>query len=807
MILRSLRAHNYRNLAEVDIEFPLGVFGILGGNGYGKSSLLESIAWALYGHVASKTTKEDLLGSLAGDCSVQLSARLAGHDYVVERVLDRRTLATQASVRVDGQEVAKGSNEVSAYLAGELRMNYQNFLISSFARQNQLNALSSYQPAERVRAVLSMLGIGAVEEAIKRLREAERDYERELKARRAVLPNVAEIDRLIDELTEERRLAEKALETRVSEHEQASTALERAQAHLDRVSEQADDHARLSALLAGIDNRELELRGAEEAQAAAEGELNLVVEVLAEIEELIAKTSAHRPQYDTLRRVWEQRQALAGLRQQVAYLGIEIAEKEASERELLTREQQRDGLARQIETVELERASAERRQLQAESERASLRARREAVAGHRERLERQVEILQSPVLVGEDAARCPTCDQPVEDRTRLIEHLTAEIDQLDAEREKIMLDGRAAKSQSEEAALEIANHRTELASAQDRRAEADAAAGELRLLRGQLNARQTELANHQSSIAEIEALSFNSDHYQELLDEEDRLQELMQGRAKAEGRLESRALLEANRRRLDESRRTLDAERERRLSSMAGLDFDEQAHAASRQAHVAAQELRQATALSLLGAQNQIDRLSERLAREQRALAEHERITIEIERIVTERGQMALTREIVERFKLELIGRVRPALSLKLSALLADASGGAYSEAELDENYDILVYSGGRAHALRRYSGGEEALANLCLRLAISELINESAGQRETFLVLDEVLGSQDDERRDSVLKLLRTISGRFSQILMVNHIAALSDALPNAVVLDFDPLTRTSRALWRPPPGVARPS
>ena len=280
----------------------------------------------------------------------------------------------------------------------------------------------------------------------------------------------------------------------------------------------------------------------------------------------------------------------------------------------------------------------------------------------------------------------------------------------------------------------------------------------------------------------------------------------MRGRAKAEGRLESKALVEANRQRLTDNRHALETERATHLEAVVALGFDAEQHARAREAAQTAQTEQHNAALSQQAAQNELVRLHEHLAREQQALSDHDRITLEIERIITERSQHALARETIERFKIKLIGRVRPALSLKLSALLADASGGAYSQAELNEDYDIMVHSGGQSHALKRYSGGEEAMANLCLRLAISELINESAGQQETFLVLDEVLGAQDDERRENILEMLQALSGRFSQILMVNHINAVSDALPNAMALEFDELSRTSRAFYVPPSGVSLP-
>ena len=68
-------------------------------------------------------------------------------------------------------------------------------------------------------------------------------------------------------------------------------------------------------------------------------------------------------------------------------------------------------------------------------------------------------------------------------------------------------------------------------------------------------------------------------------------------------------------------------------------------------------------------------------------------------------------------------------------------------------------------------SGGEEDMANLALRLAISQMIAERAGQPLSLLVLDEIFGSLDEERRSAVLELLRGLADRFPQVILITHI------------------------------------
>jgi exonuclease SbcC len=65
--------------------------------------------------------------------------------------------------------------------------------------------------------------------------------------------------------------------------------------------------------------------------------------------------------------------------------------------------------------------------------------------------------------------------------------------------------------------------------------------------------------------------------------------------------------------------------------------------------------------------------------------------------------------------------QLRPELSEIASAFLSDLTDGRYGELELDDNYDIRVLEDGVPKPV--ISGGEEDLANLVLRLAISQMI------------------------------------------------------------------------------------
>src|SRR5262249_9772941 len=112
----------------------------------------------------------------------------------------------------------------------------------------------------------------------------------------------------------------------------------------------------------------------------------------------------------------------------------------------------------------------------------------------------------------------------------------------------------------------------------------------------------------------------------------------------------------------------------------------------------------------------------------------------------------------------DLNAQMRPELSDIASSLLADLTDGRYTQLELDEGYGIVLLEDGMPRPVP--SGGEEDVANLVLRLAISHLVADRAGQPLSLLVLDEIFGSLDEARRNHVVSLLRGLADRFPQVI-----------------------------------------
>jgi exonuclease SbcC len=140
--------------------------------------------------------------------------------------------------------------------------------------------------------------------------------------------------------------------------------------------------------------------------------------------------------------------------------------------------------------------------------------------------------------------------------------------------------------------------------------------------------------------------------------------------------------------------------------------------------------------------------------------------------------------EILVGFKTSLISRIRPALSVYAKELFIELTDGRYEDLELNDEYEIYIFDQGEKFSIERFSGGEKDLANLCLRLAISLLISESSGVEFSFIILDEIFGSQDDSRKENILKGLAKLKNRFRQIFLITHIDDIKDSVENLITV-----------------------
>jgi len=144
--------------------------------------------------------------------------------------------------------------------------------------------------------------------------------------------------------------------------------------------------------------------------------------------------------------------------------------------------------------------------------------------------------------------------------------------------------------------------------------------------------------------------------------------------------------------------------------------------------------------------------------------------------------------QILIDFRRYLNAQLRPRLSELASEFLSELTDGRYIAVEIASDFTPTLLEDGQPKAV--ISGGEEDLLNLCVRLALSNMLAERAGQAFSLLILDEVFGSLDESRRTNVLLLLDRLSSRFEQILVITHLEDIREGVQNLLSVNYDETT-----------------
>ncbi|NYT01272.1 MAG: AAA family ATPase, partial [Methanosarcinales archaeon] len=144
MHLNSLSLHNFKKYRRAEIHFQDGLTGIVGSNGTGKSTIVEALAWALYGNRASTLKREFIKNSRAKEyepVEVLLSLNIGKRDLQIYRSMKGKNLLPEARLSIDGHQVATGTKEVDQQLESILRISFQDFMKTFYARQKDLDNL------------------------------------------------------------------------------------------------------------------------------------------------------------------------------------------------------------------------------------------------------------------------------------------------------------------------------------------------------------------------------------------------------------------------------------------------------------------------------------------------------------------------------------------------------------------------------------------------------------------------------------------------------------------------------------------
>ena len=178
--------------------------------------------------------------------------------------------------------------------------------------------------------------------------------------------------------------------------------------------------------------------------------------------------------------------------------------------------------------------------------------------------------------------------------------------------------------------------------------------------------------------------------------------------------------------------------------------------------------------------------LNTELRRLDAELEQYKRDRADLDHLREEITLLEMTREHLTGFSDHLLGVVRDQVQAETGRILSEITDGRYDTVLIDDGFDLLVHDLGGDYPVARFSGGEQDDVAIALRIALSRYI---AGMHElhdsTFLIFDEIFGSQDEERRGTIFRALRTLEPHFPQIFLISHVAEVQGEFGNTLMVE----------------------
>jgi exonuclease SbcC len=832
LALRNFRSYYTPRGREVVFDFrDRRLIGIVGPIGSGKSSILDAIAFALYGRTPriARSTKS-LIHQRAEEAAVRLRFEVEGEIWEAVRSMRAGRGASQHALyryeadKADLEPVEKivQESEVNDKVAQLLGFDFEAFGRSVLLAQGQFAEFLNARPAERNNVLKGVFG----HDRIDRMREL---------AKTKVKDTEFEIDKLQIRLDN----AEQAMASLAQRREQHSAAAERAgllasktdevaelqERHLtasrsateaadrldslQRQTERMPDASKTEELLALAETARAErarlaadLEKAHAARAAAEEVLKSdeVANLRSIIEEATNLLTEHRVRRGAVEAAIEQHDAA---RARVATI-IEAADR-ATER---------------VAVAEAAVAAADelrnRAQLQIEAVEQAL---------HEARHANMAASLRAELV---DGGVCPVCAQQVD--TPPAQDARADITEAEAAVARARSELGAALDAYNAAFGELAGARTAAEDADQRATELGADVDKLAAVRDQATAAVEKID------AQITELLGGDDHEVAVAGLRDDLTKFEDEAGVA-------------RRGFDEARRALDEaitreqETDRALGDLrtqlgalstilqADADLPEDDPAALREAvgalrdrwsaethrlretvetqRTSAAQVSQQLA-DLLGAIGVPGSFEKELAEANaaveilgKAIAEDEATVADAHDLLAarsdqvERGERfrRIASDLTDsRFIKYLLDEERAALSELGSDHFQRLSSGRYRFTQ-DGSFEVVDLTA--ADAIRRpdsLSGGETFLASLGLALGLAEMVSRTGGRLDSFF-LDEGFGSLDPEHLDLAMDGIEQLvaDGGNRLVVIVSHVPEMRQRMEDLIVLDRDPTTGDS--------------
>ena len=786
MQIISLKLNNFKQYKETSINFNEGLTGLIGKNGAGKSSIFEAITLAFYGRF--ETNKETIKNDKAGTkdiLKVELVFEDRGKSFKVIRELKGKNLKAEAEFFIDDISKAVGAKEVNKEILKVLKIDYSNFKNSFFASQKEVTSLINLSSKDKETSIRKMLGLEKLDKLDDNIKEKLKELNKEIKIKEENLLTEMEISELLKEKDE----LQKNLELKNNKAESEIEKLNSFKEKYDRLKEELKKSEILKKEYDSVNkNIEVVIGKIEETKLnilSADKEIKDLTKKYEEMKNLEAQKENYikaNKQYEQQLKIKSDFQKKIELEKRSEKLNEDMFELNTKKNEIKISIDKLNDFDQKLEShSELLKSKNETRKSIVKNSQLI----NDFISKINGEIEKSSKRLKRIEEIGRDSS-CPECERPLDDHyDKLTQKYKSEIDQnkKDIALRKNELIGIEKELESVEDSIErvkkeIHHFETEIKRREELKENSDE-------LDNKINKLQKEITETESDLRSLSEVKFEETKLVEFENLRDELQPYFEKYNDYKSKTENLPKKKSDLAELKNKLKDFDESLLKQKTNLSKINFEEESYEQLKlrreESENTFNELKEnlhQIKSELIIIKNKIDEISKEIDKDEKEKNKikdlHKKFNL-LERL----------KSFVSEFKSRITSQELPAISNEASRLFASITKERYQNLRIDSSFNFLVNREDKEVELLTLSGGEKDSASLCLRVAISKRISALAGRTNMgFLALDEVFGSQDEDRREELLNALGKISNEFKQIFVVSHNQDVQEAFPQRLLI-----------------------
>lgn len=727
--LKNIRSHTHYVFEPI----RSGITVISGENGKGKSTILDSFAWCLFGTrlhgLRNKLYIKDGVNPKTSEVSVRVVLTIQNKDYQIKRTIvnDKGSSECVVSYKNTSEEnftfICGPSITVSEqYIRELLKGTDKSFFLSTFIKQKEVDKILDISLSERSKILDELIGITAIQNSISKVKEESKSLNKALSVLK--VEDSSELKETLKIHKDEYKNLTRLLTDQITEIEQMKNSL----------SEETENLS----INKTIQTTFLELR-------SKENEVNSKIELLSE--QLSKQLDLSRNYKDV-----KYEDKTFKYQQQKQNSLLDSIQSVKTDIELKNREY---GTLSQLFSLELtEETKVLYEKALSESKENDNRTNflEFEINKNREEIENLKVLIQS---IKDGNAECPVCKNPISDKcleeyknkgkSLILQNKEYE-SELERKKSKsnFLLEETIKRKKDYDLFVELESKKEDFANLKF----------EILELRSKLEIQETEKSVVDSDITRLSEQKQLSDEYK---------------------------LIKHNIKGLNEDIGELNKEKNIIQSELSKYsDFSLSRIEKQEKTVLELTNLISNKEIEKVKIESEINILKEKIKNVLNEIKRIEEVSLKFTEVSNLLDNYNNAHTVLSDFKETRIKESIPVITDITSTIISKITDGKIDKIEISPKFEInVIMDSGRSRDIEALSGGEKSSVAIALRLAISLFLR---GNEKGLIILDEVLVSLSDYRANLVLDIIRSITD--SQIIMISHSSIINSVADKIVTL-----------------------